>query len=115
MVLAPLLFFIFVTMAIFYESLFRPFSKQAWIYASHSLFSPLCILFVTELQILYTRGKGVSFRTGGKGREIVYFGAFNQSGSRGVAFVHLPNVEERKEGRYSEEEEESRPWHNLPK
>ena len=95
MVLAPLLFSIFVTMTTFYESLF---SKQAWIYASHSLFSPLCILFVTELQILYTRGKGDSFRTGGKGREIVYFGAFNQSGSRGVAFVHLPNVEERKEG-----------------
>ena len=100
MVLAPLLFFIFVTMIILYEYLFRPFSKQAWIYASHSLFSPLCILFVTELQILYTR-QGKETRSGQEGKGIVYFGAFNQSGSRGVAFVHLPNVEERKEGRYS--------------
>ena len=97
MVLAPLLFSIFVTMTTFYEYLLRPFSKQAWIYASHSLFSPLCILFVTELQILYTR-EGKETRSGQEGKGIVYFGAFNQSGSRGVAFVHLPNVEERKEG-----------------
>ena len=80
----------------------------------HTHSSPLSVSSLWQNCKFCTR-EGKEARSGQEGKGIVYFGAFNQSGSRGVAFVHLPNVEERKEGRYSEEEEESRPWHNLPK